>query len=152
VSSHRAAFDICNTLIAADTGAAGLNNVASVNHLFGGFARVGDPQRTNALPYIDMEIASEREVDAFIGQRVDMVIRFHVYTDRNTVYQSTAGGQDAVVRQLRIVFHKITGATSDSWVPNMFNRISGQQAPASDTTAHYVETYQLRMNRTTPVA
>lgn len=150
MSTHRAAFDIVNALIVADIGAGGLSIAASDAFLRGGFSRVGDPQRTFAKPYIDMEIATEREVDAMPNNRVDMVLRFHVYTDVNTAYRTTdvPGSQDAVVARLRAVLHGATGATSGGWIPGVLGRVGGQQAPATDTDAHYVETYQLRLSVT----
>lgn len=153
MSQHKAAFDICAAMITADTGAGGLNNTASDAHLRGGFARVGDPQRTQGLPYIDFEVAGDRESDAFGRNRVDMVVRFHVWTDRNTAFLSYAGNiqpgnQDTVVAALQTLFHRVTpGAGAGNWNPGMIVRIGGTQAPETDTKLHYVETYSLRLNR-----
>ena len=147
MSTHKAAFDICNALIAADNGATGLNNTASDAHLRGGFAMVGDPQRTNSCPYIDFEIASDREVDAMPNPRVDMIVRFHVFTDRNTAFIDTVpGNQHTVVARLRTVFHRVAAGSAGGWTGNTFYRIGGQQAPTSDTKCHYVETYHLRLS------
>lgn len=148
MSTHKAAFDICNALIAADTGAGGLLDAAQGDaYLRGGFAMVGDPQRTNSPPYLDFEIASEREVDAMPNQRVDLIVRFHLFTDRNTAFiSSNPGNQHTVVARLRTVFHRVAAGSAGGWTGNLFYRIGGQQAPASDTKCHYVETYHLRLS------
>lgn len=147
MSTHQAAYDALAALVTADTGATGLNNTASLNHLWGGFTRVGDPERVRVLPFIEFEVAGEREQDAMSTNRADMVVRLHLFTDRNVMYRTTLqGNQNTLVTRMRAVFHGVTPSTSGGWNFNKIYRTSAVQAASSETEGHWVETYLLRLS------
>lgn len=152
MSSHRAAFEYFKALRAADT-VIGLNAPGTLTYLYGGFVRRGDPQRTFQVPWVEFEIAGEREQDSMgdLGDRVDLIVRTHLFTNRDTMYTSLAGNQNSVAARMRAVFHGVT-PTHDvllGWVPNKIYRVSGQQAPDNGAVAHYIETYLMRMSEQT---
>jgi hypothetical protein len=148
MSTHQAAFKALEARFTADNGADGFNNAASQNHLFGGFVRRGNPQRTFQTPWIEVEIAGEREQDSMGGRRSDLVIRFHVFTKRDRVFSTDAGNQDDIVAHLAFLMHGATMAADATldWYFNKMYRTSGVQAPDDGNYAHFVETYLLRLS------
>lgn len=147
MSSHQAAYALFSGLFSNDSGATGLNNASSVSNLFGGFVRRGSKNETLQLPRIEFEIASEREQDAMSTDRLDLVIRLHLFTDKNLAFGSEAGNQNSIATRMRAVFHMVTpGSAQQGWNANQIYRVSGQQVPDDGTRAHYVETYLLRLS------
>lgn len=147
MSTHQAAYDALAALVTADTGATGLNNSASLSHLFGGFTRVGDPERARLLPFIEFEVAGEREQDAMNTNRADLVVRLHLFTDRNVMYRTTLpGNQNTIVTRMRAVFHGATPSASGGWNFNKIYRTSAVQAPSTEVEGHWVETYLMRLS------
>lgn len=147
MSSHQAGFEALAGLVSADTGATGLTNSSSISHLFGGFFRRGDPRRTSQPPWLEYEVAGEREQDAMGRQRMDLVIRIHHFTKRDTVFSALQGNQNSLVTRTRAVFHNVTpGGTQQGWTCNKLYRTGGQQVPDDGNFAHYVDTYLMRLN------
>lgn len=152
MDSHNAAFTYLENLYDADTSASGLKNSASAANLSGGFVRRGARHETLQTPYVEVEIAGEREQDRMQqspNQRTtELVVRLHLFTDKNLVFGSAAGNQNTVVLRMNTVFHNIQPTTDNStdWECNRIYRVSGQQLQGDMAKAHYVETYLVRLS------
>lgn len=146
-----AIFDALNTKYATDTTGNGLANTTQVAgayssnaYLRGGFARVGDPQRTTNVPRIEVEILPTGEVDTPDHARVSALVRLIHTCERNV--PNGFGSQGNVVRSSRALFHRASLATTGGWTFSTLERKRGFQAPSTGTQQRYIVEYAVLMS------
>lgn len=146
MSSTRAIFSGINGAVAADTGAGGLLDSSKGSaYLFGGIFRWGDPERKESAnwPRLDVEAISN-ERDGFVADRVEALVRCHLFIDRDTSFTRL----DAASAQLRSVLHdtKITD-TSAVWTFSTMTQVREFEGPSSGHESHRIQEYRVNGNK-----
>lgn len=107
-------FTSLTTLKEADTGAGGLHLSTSAAYVPEWY-RLGDTNnRGGAKPRIEVEIV-ENETDRFSRDSMEVLIRFHVFTDAEWRFGSGDRNQNAVLARMRVVFHRVAVAGQTVW-------------------------------------
>ena len=160
--AEEACFDAFNAAFVADTahanglanvtlsGAAYTSNAVLLGNIVGGttaLSRVGDPERTSTVPRIEWEGAASSERETMGHARVEMIVRLHHYTNRET--PDGFGSQNAVAIRSRQVFHRAALTTTGGWTFAVLHRLRGFQAPSADTEQHYIVEYSVIMTAAT---
>lgn len=156
--AEQACYDAFNAAFLADTGAGGLNNATQVAGAYTSAAyclgnatdvpsrlmRQGDPQRTEDVPRIVWEGTTTEELDTPANARVQMLVRLHHHTNRET--PDGFGSQDPVAIRSRQVFHRGALTASGGWNFSTLVRKRGFQAPPSGKVQHYIVEYAVVMS------
>lgn len=111
------AADLFTSLLAlhtADSGAGGLTNSTGAQYA-PYFFRVGDADNRGLnKPRIEVEII-EDETDRFTKNSIEVLIRYHLFTDSNARYGSGDRHQNAVLNRMRTVFHRVAVGAQSLW-------------------------------------
>jgi hypothetical protein len=139
---HEALYAQLLAKYTADTGADGLNNSASpalVRH----FVRMGDPsigeELTGNWPKVIVEIM-DADASSFEHRYAKMIVRLHIYTERNQGFTP----MNAINKQVAVLLDKVAlGAATSPWTFNNITRLRSFRAPETPTEMHYVHEFQV---------
>lgn len=107
-------FTSLSSIWSGDTGTGGLSDSTSAAYV-PVFMRIGDSNNRGLnKPRVEIEIV-EDETDRFGKDSVEVLVRFHVYTDLLARFGSGSRNQDTVLNRMRVKFHRIAVAGQTLW-------------------------------------
>lgn len=107
-------FTSLETLYTADTGSTGLYNPISPAYVPAFFQSGDSENRGYDKPRIEVEII-DNEGDRFTKDSMEVLIRYHLFTDQHWRYGTGERNQNAVLARMRTVFHRVALAAQSTW-------------------------------------